>query len=218
MAGASYRVPGSGQRETSAVDSVYVFGASHDKLVEFPGFVTACFVTFGRVASQDSEEEPLQSQSEGGNGRERMSFEGFSEMSQRELGGAIRYHLGWFAQSSERRSNSGLSVWKSSPEMIGGGITESAIEITKSLQFVSRFYSGLEKLPQAVGREKEVFDSVSDPHAESSPTACGSMPVTAEDSSRPDRFVQLMILIIATQETVLDEGSHSLAMRAGIHF
>ncbi len=63
-----------------------------------------------------------------------------------------------------------------------------------------------------------MFDFVSDPNAESSPTASGSMSVTTEDSSSPNGFVPLMILIIATQEAVLDEGSRHLAMRTGSHF
>jgi len=63
-----------------------------------------------------------------------------------------------------------------------------------------------------------VFDSVCDPNAEGSPTASGAMSFTAKDSSSPDRFIQLMILIIATQEAVLDEGSRNLAMRTGSDF
>jgi hypothetical protein len=102
--------------------------------------------------------------------------------------------------------------------MIRGGITQSAIEVAKGLQFVSRAYGALEKLPQAVGAEKYAFDFVGHPNAEGSPTASGSMSITAQDARSPNGFVQLVVLIIATQEAVLDEGSHSLAMRTGSHF
>ena len=63
-----------------------------------------------------------------------------------------------------------------------------------------------------------MFDFVGDPNAEGSPAASGSpisggSAVTAEDSCSANRFAQLMLLIIATQEAVLDEGSRNLAMR-----
>lgn len=108
-------------------------------------------IAFWRVANQDLDEKPLQCHSEGGNGREGMSFEGFSQMSQREFGRTVRYYLGWRAQARQRCSDGDLSFGKSPPDMIGGGIAQSAIEISKGLQFVSRFYSGIEKLPQILG-------------------------------------------------------------------
>ena len=57
-----------------------------------------------------------------------------------------------------------------------------------------------------------MFDFVGDPNAEGASTARGPMSVTAEDSSGTHRFVSLMMLIIAPQEAVLDEGSHDVAM------
>lgn len=63
-----------------------------------------------------------------------------------------------------------------------------------------------------------MLDFVGHPNAESPPTASGSTSVTAEDSSGTQRFVQLMILIIAAQKAVPDEASHSLAMRTGGNF
>ena len=66
--------------------------------------------------------------------------------------------------------------------------------------------------------KEQLFDFVGDPDAEGSPTARGPMSVTAEDTSGTHRFVPLMILIIATQKAVLDEGSHHLAMWTGSGF
>lgn len=40
------------------------------------------------------------------------------------------------------------------------------------------------------------------------------MPVAAEDTRGPDGFLQLMVLIIASQEAVFDQCSDTLAMRA----
>lgn len=40
------------------------------------------------------------------------------------------------------------------------------------------------------------------------------MSVTAEDTSCPNGFVQLMELIVAPEEPVFDQGSDALAMRA----
>jgi hypothetical protein len=102
--------------------------------------------------------------------------------------------------------------------VIRGRITQAAIKLSKSSQFVSRICGAAEKLPQTIGGKVQVFDSVGDPDAEGSATASGSMPVTAKDTCRTNRFGPLMILIIATQETVPDEGSHNLAVRTGRQF
>jgi len=102
--------------------------------------------------------------------------------------------------------------------MIGGGITQSAIEVSKGLQFVSRAYGLTEKLPQAVGAQIYAFDFVGRPNTEGSPTASGSTSVAAEDASSTNGFVQLVVRIIATQEAMLDQASHSFAMRTRSDF
>ena len=62
------------------------------------------------MAHEGSDEEGLQGGPEGRDWRERMLFEGFLQMCQRELGRAVRDYLRWLAQSSQRRSDSGLGV------------------------------------------------------------------------------------------------------------
>jgi hypothetical protein len=64
-------------------------------------------------APAGSDEEGLQSDAEGGDGRERMLVEGLGEMGQREPGRTIRDQLRWRAQATEGSSNGGLSVEKS---------------------------------------------------------------------------------------------------------
>jgi hypothetical protein len=59
-----------------------------------------------------------------------------------------------------------------------------------------------------------VFDPVSDPNAEGSSTAGGTMSVAAEDTSSSDCFDVLVLLIVAPQEPVFDQCSDALAMRA----
>jgi hypothetical protein len=68
-----------------------------------------------------------------------------------------------------------------------------------------------------------VFDSIGDPNAKGSPTTArslisGGSAITAEDSSSPNRFAQLMLLIVTTQEAMLYEGSYNFAMRTGSSF
>ena len=52
-----------------------------------------------------------------------------------------------------------------------------------------------------------------DPNAEGSSTTGGSISITAEDARSTNGFIQLVFLIVATQEAVFDEISNFLAVR-----
>jgi len=97
-------------------------------------------------------------------------------------------------------------------------VTQSATEVSKGLQFVTRVYGRVEKLPQAVGAQIYAFDFVGQPNAKGSPTAGSSMSITAEDAPSADGFVQLIVLIVTAQEAMFDEGSGHLAMWTGSDF
>lgn len=60
-----------------------------------------------------------------------------------------------------------------------------------------------------------MFDFVGRPNAKRSSAACGAMTIGTIDASRTNGFGKLVLLIITAQETVLDQGSHPLAVRTG---
>lgn len=56
-----------------------------------------------------------------------------------------------------------------------------------------------------------MLDPVCEPHAEGTPTTRDAA-ITAEDARGPHGFGELVLRIVATQEAVLNEASHGLAM------
>jgi hypothetical protein len=172
-----------------------------------------CSMSLSPTVDQDSDEEGLQSGPEGGDGRQRMLLESLLQMSQRELRRAVRIDPRWLAQSGQRRSDGSLSVEKSSPDAIRGGIAQSAVELSKGVEFVFCVGGVIQEPPQAVGVEKQTFDFVGDPNGEGPSAASRLVSITAEDARGPHRFVPLMWLV-AAQEAVFNEASHGLAVRA----
>jgi hypothetical protein len=83
-----------------------------------------------------------------------MLLEGFLQMCQCELNWAVRDDLRRLTQSNERRTDRCLSVQKSSPDSIGSGITQTAIQLAKGVKLISRAYRIAEILPQAIGAEE----------------------------------------------------------------
>lgn len=166
-----------------------------------------------RFAGEVSHEEGLQTGLKGGDGREPVFFwKSRLEMRQSELGGVVGGGLGRRAQTGERRAEGGLSLGKSFPDPIRGGVAQAALEGSEGRQFIVGRGGPGQKCPQAVGAEKQAPDLVGHPDAEGSSAAGGPMAVTAEDARGAQSLVELVFLIVAAQEAVLDQASHLLAM------
>ena len=99
-----------------------------------------------------------------------MVFESLLKMGQRELFLAVGVDLRRITQCTELGPNCGLSVGKSSPDVVGGRKTQFAVELTKGVEFiaVARF---TEEQPQLFAGEEELLDFISHPDAEGTTTS-----------------------------------------------
>lgn len=165
-----------------------------------------------------SHKEGLQRDLKSGNGIERMLFECRFEMSESEFRRLLRRDLGWFAYGAECGADRALGLVESFPDTVRCGITQSAFEALKSLPPITGEDSLSEKLPQAIGIQKESFDLVGGPHAEGSTAAGGSIPITAEDTPSTDGFPTQLRLVIATQKAVANQESKSFTMGTSHRF
>lgn len=123
-----------------------------------------------------------------------MRLKCFLEMSQCELDGTVRVQCRRLAQSRQSRSNTGLSVGETPPEMVGRGERQAALELSKGFEFVIELDSRFKEQPQVFGRKEAMFDSTSDPDAEGPATSGGgSSTIVTEEARGPNRFFELML-------------------------
>ena len=80
------------------------------------------------------------------------------------------------------------------------------------LPFIVRANSICQKRPQAICRQEQAFDLIGHPNAESSSAASRPVSITAEDASRTNRLLTHVLLVVATQKAVANEGSNLFAM------
>lgn len=140
------------------------------------------------------------------------------EMSEGELRRLPGRDLRRPAQCTQGRADRGLGLLKTLPDAVCCGIAESALEALESLAFIAGEDGLPEKLPQAVGGQKESFDFVSGPNAEGTSAAAGTIPIVAEDAPSADRFLAQLLLGIASQKPVSDQASDLFAMRTSRRF
>ena len=147
-----------------------------------------------------------------------MLAEGSLQVSEGEFRRLPRRDLGRLAQAAQRGADRGLGLLKAFPDAVGRGIAQSACEASESLPLIAGKGGLLEKLPQAVGAEKEPLDFIGGPDTEGSPAAAGTIPVGAEDTLSSDGLAAQMHCVIASQEAVSDQGSGLFAMRTSDDF
>lgn len=169
-------------------------------------------------ADEVSHKERLQRDLEGGNGPQRMLLEGRFEMSERELGRLLGSALRRLAQGVQRGADRALGLLKSLPDTVRCGIAQSASEAAERLPYIAAAYRLTEKLPQAVGVEKQAFDLASSPNTERSSAAGSPTAITAEDTPRADRSATQMLPVIASQNPMPNQISNLFAMRTSHEF
>jgi hypothetical protein len=167
---------------------------------------------------EDSHEEGLQLDLEGGNGIERLLVEGLMKVRKGECFGTVRLDHRRAAQWDQCRADRGLSSDISLPNPIGSRIAQGAIELSKCCQFVAGTDNKLKKHPQAFSAQKQSADLIGHVEAEGPSAAACPISVTAEDACSANGCLQLVFLVIATQESVLDQASHLIAMGTGGDF
>lgn len=100
-----------------------------------------------------------------------MVFESLLKMGQRELFLAVGDDLRRITQCKELGPHSSLSAGKSSPDVIGGRMTQFAVELTKGIEFIPAVLGAGEEQPQLFAGEEELLDFISHPDAEGTTTS-----------------------------------------------
>lgn len=160
----------------------------------------------------------LQHDLEGSDGAKRMMLECGFDMSEGECRRLLRRDVRRFAQRVERRPDRALGLVKSLPDAVRCGIAQSAAEVPKSLELIPADHSLLEKRPQAIRSQQEASDLAGEPDAKGSSTASRTIPIATKDAVSADRLFTQMILVVATQDPVADQMSHTSAMRTSLRF
>lgn len=115
---------------------------------------------------------------------------------------------------AERCSDSALDVEKAFPESIWGRLFGLRCDIVKSLLFRSGRADCFEKVPKRECRDPKCFQFVSRPNTSCPSAAWPPFSVAAKDSACSSDFRIAARFIIATEESMKDEGAHEVTMRA----
>lgn len=121
--------------------------------------------------------------------------------------------LGRRTNRSQRSSNGGLGLKKPFPNAIGCRVTHGGAKLLKRLRFIPGCRGLLQKSPKLFCIEKESFNFIGDPHAESSATAAVAATITTEDAKSPNCFLSEIQLIVSFEESVSIQGFGVFAVR-----
>ncbi len=164
-------------------------------------------------ANEVLHERGLQRELEGRDGAKWMMLEGCFKMSEREFGGVLRRDIGRSTHGVDRRAYRTLGFVESLPDAVGCRITQFAGKTSESLHFVAAGRRLFEECPQGISSQEQSPDLVGQPNAKGSSTAGRPMTIATENAVCADRVVMLMSFVVATQNPMTDQISHTFTMR-----